>query len=87
MEKVTGTILRGGAVPAGFDAKAFAALSESFLDTLVAIHGATPSDPVIGGLGKPLGYVQRQVEGWTARWEKSRTDEVQSVEQLAAWLS
>jgi aminoglycoside phosphotransferase (APT) family kinase protein len=87
MEKVTGTILRGGAVPAGFDAKAFAALSESFLDTLVAIHGATPSDPVIGGLGKPLGYVQRQVEGWTARWEKSRTDDVQSVEQLAAWLS
>lgn len=87
MEKVDGVILRGGSVPAGFDAKAFAALSESFLDTLVAIHGATPSDPVIGGLGKPLGYVQRQVEGWTARWEKSRTEDVRSVEELAAWLA
>jgi aminoglycoside phosphotransferase (APT) family kinase protein len=87
MERVRGTILRGSAVPAAFDAAAFAALGESFLDTLVAIHGATPSDPVIGGLGKPLGYVQRQVEGWTARWEKSRTDDVQSVEKLAAWLA
>jgi aminoglycoside phosphotransferase (APT) family kinase protein len=87
MERVHGLILRGNtAPPDNLDATAFAALSESFLDTLVAIHGATPSDPVIGGLGKPLGYVQRQVEGWTARWEKSRTDDVPSVENLAKWL-
>jgi len=87
MERVQGTILRGSSAPAGFDASTFAKLGESFLDALVAIHGATPSDPVIGGLGKPLGYVQRQVEGWTARWEKSRTDDVKSVETLAAWLN
>jgi aminoglycoside phosphotransferase (APT) family kinase protein len=86
MEKVEGVILRGATAPAGYDAAAFAALGERFLDTLVAIHGATPSDPVIGGLGKPLGYVQRQVEGWGARYEKARTDDVPAVERLAAWL-
>lgn len=87
MERVRGEILRGASAPPTYDAKAFGVLGEAFLDTLVAIHGSTPSDPVIGGLGKPLGYVQRQVEGWTARWERSRTDDVPAVEQLAAWLS
>lgn len=86
MEYVDGVVLRGAKAPAGYTAEVFATLSERFLDTLVAIHGATPSDPVVGGLGRPLGYVQRQVEGWTARWEKSKTDEVPSVEQLAKWL-
>lgn len=86
MERVSGVILRGVNGPPEYDAAAFATLGENFLDTLVAIHGATPSDPVIGGLGKPLGYVQRQVEGWTARYEKAKTDNVASVEQLAKWL-
>lgn len=86
MEKVSGVILRGAKAPDGYDAATFALLGERFLDTLVAIHGATPSDPVIGGLGRPMGYVQRQVEGWTARYEKARTGDVASVEELARWL-
>lgn len=86
MERMHGIILRGSTAPKGYDAAAFAALGERFLDTLIAIHGATPSDPVIGGLGRPMGYVSRQVEGWTERWQKSRSDDVPSVEQLAAWL-
>jgi aminoglycoside phosphotransferase (APT) family kinase protein len=87
MERVRGVILRGNSAPAGYDAAAFATLGERFLDTLSAIHGATPSDPVIGGLGRPMGYVGRQVDGWTERWQKSRTDDVASVEQLASWLA
>jgi aminoglycoside phosphotransferase (APT) family kinase protein len=87
MERVRGEILRGQSAPASYGAEAFARLGENFLDTLVAIHGATPSDPVIGGLGRPMGYVQRQVEGWSARWEKARTDDVPAVDQLATWLA
>jgi len=86
MERVNGLILRGSSAPPSFTPASFKALSERFVDTLVAIHGATPSDPVIGGLGKPLGYVGRQVEGWTERYAKSRTDDVPAMEQLAAWL-
>ena len=70
-----------------FTPERFRALSERFVETLVAIHGATPSDPVIGGLGRPMGYVQRQVEGWTERWERSRTDDVPAMTQLGAWLA
>ena len=87
MERVRGLILRGASAPTFFTAETFARLSESFVDTLVAIHGATPADPVIGGLGKPMGYVGRQVEGWTTRWQAARTDDVPAMEQLAAWLA
>ena len=87
MERVKGLILRGSTAPSVFTPPLFRALGERFVDTLVAIHGATPSDPVIGGLGRPLGYVGRQVEGWTERWQNARTDEVPALEQLAAWLA
>lgn len=87
MERVKGVILRGNKPPAGYDAAAFERLSARFIETLVAIHGATPADPVIGGLGKPIGYVERQVSGWTKRWRNARTDEVPAVESLAAWLA
>jgi aminoglycoside phosphotransferase (APT) family kinase protein len=86
MERVKGLIRRGASAPPTFTPVMFRALSERFVETLASIHGATPSDPVIGGLGKPMGYVSRQVEGWTERWEKSRTDDVPAMEQLAAWL-
>ncbi|MCL4213976.1 MAG: phosphotransferase family protein [Gemmatimonadales bacterium] len=86
MQRVQGLILRGSRAPKGFDAATFARLGEAFIDTLVAIHGATPSDPVIGGLGKPMGYVARQVEGWTNRWADARTDDVPVIESLARWL-
>lgn len=87
MERVKGLILRGASAPSVFTPERFRALSEGFVDALVSIHGATPSDPVIGGLGKPMGYVQRQVDGWSERWEKSRTDAVPAMDQLAAWLN
>ncbi len=87
MERVNGLILRGPKAPPNFTPGLLGKLSASFVDTLVAIHGATPSDPVIGGLGRPLGYVGRQVEGWTQRYAASRTDDVPAMEQLASWLA
>ncbi|MBX7119100.1 MAG: phosphotransferase family protein [Gemmatimonadaceae bacterium] len=87
MERMRGLILRGATAPSACTADTFARLGASFVDTLVAIHGATPADPVIGGLGRPLGYVGRQVEGWTERWHRSRDDAVPAMEQLAAWLA
>ncbi|HVT37786.1 MAG TPA: phosphotransferase family protein, partial [Gemmatimonadaceae bacterium] len=62
-------------------------LSEAFVDTLVAIHKVGPSDPDIAALGKPDGYVVRQVSGWTRRWETSRTDDVPFMENVSAWLA
>jgi aminoglycoside phosphotransferase (APT) family kinase protein len=40
----------------------------------------------LSDLGRPEGYALRQVEGWTGRWHKARTDDVPAMDQLAARL-
>ena len=40
----------------------------------------------LGDLGKPDGYVERQVKGWTERYAKAKTDDVPQVVRLGAWL-
>ena len=86
MTYVAGRVLRGATPPPEMTAAHFTTLSHAFVDTLVAIHEATPADPVIACLGKPMGYVARQVEGWTERWQRARTDDVPAMEALASWL-
>ena len=38
-------------------------------------------------MGRPQGYVARQVTGWTERYRNAKTDEVPGIEAVAAWLS
>jgi aminoglycoside phosphotransferase (APT) family kinase protein len=62
-------------------------LSEAFVANLVEIHGVDYEAAGLGELGRPEGYVRRQVEGWTKRYLDARTDDVPAVERLAAWLA
>ena len=38
-------------------------------------------------IGKPEGYIRRQVEGWHKRYLAAQTDELPVMEQLYRWLS
>jgi aminoglycoside phosphotransferase (APT) family kinase protein len=89
MRRVRGVILRQPTreVRAALSADVMRGLSESFVRTLVAIHAVPREAEGIAELGKPEGYVRRQVEGWAARWTKSRTDDVPDMDALAAWLA
>jgi aminoglycoside phosphotransferase (APT) family kinase protein len=62
-------------------------LSEAFVDNLAALHAIDPAAAGLGDLGKPKGYVERQVTGWTKRWHDSKTDDVPHVDEIAAWLA
>jgi aminoglycoside phosphotransferase (APT) family kinase protein len=86
MERVRGTILRGGSGSAP-GAYTMRRLSEAFVETLVSIHSVDASDPGIAALGKPDGYVSRQVAGWSKRWGASRTEEVPAMDRTARWLA
>ena len=87
MERVGGVILRAR-VPEGLvlDAPTMKRVSEAACDTLAEIHGIDWRAAGLGDLGKPDGYVERQVRGWADRWRKARTDDVPQVEKLGAWL-
>src|SRR5262249_14438173 len=45
------------------------------------------SQPAIAALGKPAGFVARQVAGWTDRWHGSKIDDVPEMDAIAAWLA
>jgi aminoglycoside phosphotransferase (APT) family kinase protein len=57
------------------------------IDNLVRLHAVDYHAAGLADLGKPQGYVERQVRGWTERYAGSKTDDIESVEQVAAWLA
>lgn len=62
-------------------------MSEAIVDTLVELHGIDLSAAGLMELGKPAGFVARQVKGWTDRWEKARTEPVPQLDEVVAYLN
>lgn len=88
MERLKGIILRASA-PKGLDLSRalMRSLSENFVSNLVEIHGVDYQAAGLGDLGRPAGYVRRQIEGWTQRYVNARTDDIPDIERVAAWLA
>jgi aminoglycoside phosphotransferase (APT) family kinase protein len=87
MERLVGTILRRD-VPAslGVSPHEVNLLCRNALDTLVDLHRVDVEAAGLGALGKGPGYVERQVNGWSARYRKARTPNVGSYERVMEWL-
>jgi aminoglycoside phosphotransferase (APT) family kinase protein len=58
----------------------------ALVDALAALHAIDLNDAGLMPLGKPAGFVERQVRGWTGRWHRSKLDDVADMEALATWL-
>ena len=87
MQRVRGVILRRE-LPPGLDLSPPTArrLSEAFIDNLAALHQLDYQALGLGDLGRPQGYLERQVKGWTERYYGSKTHELPEVERITAWL-
>lgn len=88
MERVRGVVLRGDGAGAGIPLtpELLRTTSAALVDNLADLH-AVPIGGALAALGRPEGYVGRQVKGWSERWAGSRTDDVPDVEATAAWLA
>jgi aminoglycoside phosphotransferase (APT) family kinase protein len=62
-------------------------LCESLIDGLARLHALDYQAAGLGDLGKPEGYVERQVSGWTRRYRDAQTDDVPGLDRAAEWLS
>ena len=87
MNPIHGVILRRD-VPSGLDLPAEKArrLSESFIDNLIRLHRVDYPAVGLSDLGKPEGYLERQVRGWTERYHGSKTHDYPEVEKITAWM-
>ncbi|MBV8488881.1 MAG: phosphotransferase family protein, partial [Candidatus Eremiobacteraeota bacterium] len=61
-------------------------IGEMLVDTLAALHSVDPASVGLSDLGRPQGYVVRQMLGWSQRWEKARTAGSVAAETLLEWL-
>jgi aminoglycoside phosphotransferase (APT) family kinase protein len=61
-------------------------VSEAFIDCLVRLHSIDVSKPGLNSLGKPEGFVERQVRGWAERWNRAKTEEVPEMDGIVRWL-
>jgi aminoglycoside phosphotransferase (APT) family kinase protein len=88
MERVGGVILRAS-LPENLRLApdVVRRLSVSFIENLLEIHAVDYRAAGLGELGRPEGYVKRQIEGWTKRYYNARTEDVPEVEKLARWLA
>jgi aminoglycoside phosphotransferase (APT) family kinase protein len=87
MEPIHGVILRRD-VPRGLDFSSGVArrVTESFLDNLALLHSLDYSAIGLHELGKPHGYLARQVRGWIERYHASKTHDIPEVETISNWI-
>jgi aminoglycoside phosphotransferase (APT) family kinase protein len=84
MERRHGLVLRRD-VPSQYagDAGLGRRVSEAFVDCLAALHAVDAGQLM---LGKPAGFLQRQVTGWAERWQRAQTETLPQMDQIIAWL-
>ena len=89
MERRGGVVVRGS-VPANFgggdDPVANRSLSETVVDTLARFHSVDPEECGLGDLGRPEGFLHRQINGWARRWEDAKHEDNPLADNLASWL-
>lgn len=88
MEPIRGMILRRDLPPGlSFSPETAQRLSETFIDNLASLHSLDYAAIGLGDLGKPQGYLERQVRGWIERYHNSRTHDLPEVQLISNWLT
>ncbi|TDZ98392.1 Homoserine kinase [Mycobacteroides salmoniphilum] len=57
----------GGELPTGLPDDAPARISSTLIDAMTLLHAVAPEAVGLGDLGKPVGFLERQLTGWTRR--------------------
>lgn len=84
MERRVGTIFRNPLdVP---DAAAARRISEAFVDCLVDLHAIDLQTSGLIAIGKPDGFLDRQVGGWTERWMRAETPDRPDASRVIDYL-
>lgn len=87
MEKVEGIILnQKEALKRDISAAEFKTISNTWLDTLVELHDLDYDKLGLGDLGRPEGYVERQVRNWGKQYLRAATEDIPEAQKVMEWL-
>ncbi len=84
---VDGLILRDAASATVLSAADARTATESLVDVQVAFHTLDPESCGLGDLGRPTGYVERQLARWRKQYEAGKVRELPLLEDLHRRMS
>lgn len=58
----------------------------NFFDVLSELHSVDLVEAGLDTFGKPVGYVQRQIDGWCRRWGDAVTPDTVNCDRIIKWL-
>ncbi|MHA1154366.1 MAG: phosphotransferase family protein [Alphaproteobacteria bacterium] len=61
-------------------------IGATIVDALADLHKVDPAAAGLGELGRPEGFVERQLAGWTRRWHAAKAADDPRLDAVAAWL-
>lgn len=87
MERVEGIIPRSN-LPKGLNLSIpqTRELCINMIDKLIELHKIDIQNTGLDKIGKGTGYAQRQIDGWSSRFEKSKTWNVPDCKKVINWL-
>ena len=62
-------------------------VSRGLVDCLIELHAVDIQKHGLVALGKPEGFLERQVRGWFERWNRAKTEELPQMERIIQWLT
>lgn len=61
-------------------------MSMALVDALADFHAVDYEALGLAGLGRPAGFVERQIEGWYKRWQQAKTEDLPELQAVYNWL-
>jgi len=86
MEFVSGRVIATADDAASLTAVDASTLCGEMVDKLAELHEVNVAAAGLGQLGRPEGYLTRQVRRWGRQWEVTKTRELAGVGKLSAWI-
>ena len=87
MERRQGIVVRRE-IPDAFLAfpNATGRMSAALVDALADLHAVDYKAIGLAELGRPDGFIQRQVDGWARRWAQAKSADLGAMDTVQAWL-
>ncbi|MCP4420482.1 MAG: phosphotransferase family protein, partial [Chloroflexi bacterium] len=61
-------------------------MSAAMVDALAQFHAVDYQSLGLGDLGKPEGFIERQIEGWYKRWQGAKSEDLPEMDAVYSWL-
>jgi aminoglycoside phosphotransferase (APT) family kinase protein len=87
MERRRGTVVRR-TMPPHFARRPDAGrqMSMALIDALAAFHAVDYAALGLESLGRPAGFIERQIEGWYRRWQAAKVTDLPEMDAVYRWL-